>query len=176
MQNAKRRKINTIILSFLKSVGIREKKWREKKRQDFETARIAQLIKVGVSSNRIILDSWLGFETRKTKVWRKERKNKRERERARSRNKTCTLLPCFTYFHQGQALHLIKWHKDKWNKQDKRVTVERPIILFERFWNSEAHFQTILLVLKPLLGNNSNYESAFSKFNPCSFQCTVLML
>lgn len=85
MQNAKRRKIKTIILSFLKSVGIWEKNEGKKKRQDFETARIAQLIKVGVSSNRIILDSWLGFETEKQKF--EERKGKtRERERARSTN------------------------------------------------------------------------------------------
>lgn len=54
MQNAKRRKINTIIVSFLENVGIREKN-EGKNREDFETARIAQLIKVGVSFNRIIL-------------------------------------------------------------------------------------------------------------------------
>lgn len=55
-------------------------KKNEGKKRDFETARIAQLIKVGVSSNRIILDSWLGFETEKHKF--EERKGKtRERER-----------------------------------------------------------------------------------------------
>lgn len=71
---------NTI---FPEKRGHKGKKWREKKRQDFETARIAQLIKVGVSSNRIILDSWLGFETEKQTF--EERKGK-TRERARSTN------------------------------------------------------------------------------------------
>jgi len=74
---------NTI---FPEKRGHKGKKWREKERQDFETARIAQLIKVGVSSNRIILHSWLGFETEKQKF--EERKGKtRERERGRERKR-----------------------------------------------------------------------------------------
>lgn len=87
----------------------------------------------------------------------KKGKEKQERERKREQEEETKpalySLVLYIFWPRASAAPYQMTQRQV-EKNKTRLTVERPIILFERFWNSEAHFQTILMVLKPLLGNN----------------------